>query len=151
MVRQKVTTIERLGPNVRGYLACLLDQNGRASYNQSHNRLTLGINGVGDPYLQTDLKSWMGGWVEFSESAGDRRGCVHHCKTKHIHFSRRSYRWVVTGTRALFVLSTLEPSLRTWRAKFAEPYQVGLSTSADSPRMSSTKWSQRAGTNRYNQ
>lgn len=117
---------ERIDANVRGYLACLLDQNGYASYNSSLKRVTLGINRTRDPQLQSDLRAWMGGWLESRESDGSRRGCTKHCKSKHIHYSTTSYRWVVTGTRALFVLATLEPSLRTWADKFDYAYHKGL-------------------------
>lgn len=123
MARQ---TLERIDSNVRGYLACLLDQNGTASYNASLKRIKLGINRVRDERLREDLRSWMGGWSEIRESDGSRRGCTLHCRSRHIHYSTSSHRWVVTGTRALFVLGTLEPSLRTWNDKFDYAYHKGL-------------------------
>jgi hypothetical protein len=124
MPKQKTTS--RLDANIRGYLACLLDQSGSVYYNRSKNELVLNINRVKDPALHRDLYAWMGGWLVASESDGTRRGCTQHCKHPHIGFSRMSAKWQVTGTRALFVLSTLEPSLRTWNEKFRTAYNEAV-------------------------
>lgn len=123
MAKAKVQ--ERIDANVRGYLACLLDQSGSVNYNRAQNRITLTINRAGDPALQRDLKAWMGGWLESSESSSDRRGCTIHCKHKHIHYNTKTYRWVIRGTRAIMVLYTLSESMRTWN-RFAETYNTAL-------------------------
>lgn len=128
----KAKAVERIGANVRGYLACLLDQSGSASYNEQQNRLTLTFNRTGDPRLQADLKAWMGGYGSFSETENQRRGCTIHCKHKHIHYTRRSSRWVITGTRAIMVLYTLQDSMRTWD-RFAPAYHRAVDAKSGYP------------------
>lgn len=115
-----------LTPNVRGYVAGLLDLKGNA-YTRRQGDLVVYIMGVRDPNMQRDLLLWIGGG-SFTESVseGDRRGCTRHCKTAHIHYVRSSVRYAVSGYRAACVLHTLEPSLFTWREKFANPFAEAM-------------------------
>lgn len=111
-------------PNVRGYLAGMLDLKGNA-YTTKAGNMTVYLNGVKDPRMQRDLVSWIGGGtIATNTSEGERRGCTIHCGHPHIDYHRTSVRYAVSGFRAVIVLYTLEPSLFTWAEKFREPYHM---------------------------
>lgn len=109
-------------PNIRGYLAGLLDLRGNA-YVRRQGDLVVYVNGVRSLDMQRDLAAWIGGGhVKETNTQGERRGCVTHCGHPHIDFKRSSVQYVVTGCRAVVVLYTLEPSMFTWSERFATPY-----------------------------
>lgn len=115
-----------IGPNVRGYIAGLLDLKGNA-YTARDKTLTVYINSVKSEAMQEDLRRWIGGGtIVETSSEGDRRGCTQHCKQPHFHYTRTSVKYTVTGLRALCVLHTLEPSLFEWGRKFADPYHEAI-------------------------
>lgn len=118
--------IQPIGPNVRGYVAGMLDLKGNA-YTSREKQLTVYLNGVRAEAIQTDLLKWIGGGsITENSSDGDRRGCKIHCDLPHFHYTRTSVKYTVTGLRALCVLHTLEPSLFTWGQKFATPYHNAI-------------------------
>lgn len=115
-----------IGPNVRGYIAGLLDLKGNA-YTARDKVLTVYINSVKSEAMQEDLRRWIGGGtIVEASSEGSRRGCTTHCDTQHFHYVRTSIKYTVTGLRALCVLHTLEPSLFEWDRKFATPYHDAI-------------------------
>lgn len=115
-----------LGDNVRGYLAGMFDLKGNA-YTTRDGRFTAYIMGISDPQMQRDIVRWTGGGsTTESSSEGDRRGCTVHCDQPHVHYTRTTFRYTITGYRALCVVYTLEPSLFRWREKFANPVAEAL-------------------------
>lgn len=111
---------------VRGYIAGLFDLKGNA-YTTRDGKFIAYIMGISDPQMQKDIVRWMGGGSHHETSSdGTRRGCTVHCDHPHIDYSRTTYRFTISGYRALCVVHTLEPSLFTWRSKFANPYAEAL-------------------------
>lgn len=115
-----------LGDNVRGYLAGLFDLKGNA-YTTRDGKFTAYIMGISDPQMQRDVVRWMGGGSHHETSSdGKRRGCTVHCDHPHIEYSRTTFRFTISGYRALCVVHTLEPWMFTWGTKFANAYAEAL-------------------------
>lgn len=113
---------------VKGYIAALLDLKGRAYVmapirTRQAPRAHVGIAGVTNLKMARDLSIWIGaGAVQTQSGEFFRKGCSIHCDQPHVHGTRSTSRFTITGWRATIVLYTLEDYLFTWEEKFRGPF-----------------------------